>query len=168
MGFNVLGDDAWRGDIHLPDEADWRGEVHPEPPRREPSVERMSSDLVTVYRATDPSIAEMIRGLLDEACIPYVRMADAATGVFGVPRHLEIVVPVDRAEEVLDLIREYVDADVEMHGLRDAAAVISGQWMVRAFALLFLLTLGLLGVAELFTPDRATDSVSEAPDSHQR
>ena len=112
-------DDAWRGDLHLPDES-WRGEVHADlselafgtsldPVAQRECPSRGSPKLIIVYHARDPISADMVRGLLDGHRIPNIRLADSATGIFGVPRHLEIVVPADRAAEAIDLIREFID-----------------------------------------------------------
>ncbi len=110
MTWDVPQNEAWRGDRHR-DESSWRGDQPPEFPRdaEDPPPKRPIPRLETVYRAPSPAIADLIRGLLDDHHIPHVRLADAATGVFGVPQHLDIAVPEGFGQEALALIREFVD-----------------------------------------------------------
>jgi hypothetical protein len=120
MNWEAREDENWRGDIHVPDES-WRGSIHgvdeslPEGAVgsgcRAAYLDPALPPMVTIYRAPDTLTADLIRGLLSDHQIPHVRLADAATGIFGVPLHLEIVVPESCAEEALAVIRRFVDAD---------------------------------------------------------
>ncbi len=114
MDWEAPQDESWRGTRHRSSEA-WRGDRHAAPsgraafgPAGSPSGPGLGR-LRTIYRAPNPAIADLIRGLLDDHQIPHVRLADAATGIFGVPQHLEIAVPEEFGDDALALIREFVD-----------------------------------------------------------
>ena len=120
MTWEAPENESWRGDIHLPDDS-WRGSIHgvdeslpggSAPPHfRRAHPDPALPPMVTIYRAPDTLTADLIRGLLSDHQIPHVRLADAATGIFGVPLHLEIVVPESCVEEGLAVIRRFVDAE---------------------------------------------------------
>ncbi|MAE71786.1 MAG: hypothetical protein CME06_15115 [Gemmatimonadetes bacterium] len=122
MTGDIPQEEAWRGDRHR-DDGSWRGDLHPERPRdaESPLPEAPIPRLETVYRASSPAIADLIRGLLDDHQIPHIRLADSATGIFGVPQHLDIAVPEGFGEEALALIREFVDERAGVPSTRSSA-----------------------------------------------
>lgn len=122
MTWEAPEDETWRGEVHPEDES-WRGAVQE---ARTPTSQSAWTagvrtpdpslpPMVTIYRAPDAMIAGLIRSLLAERQIPHVRLADASTGVFGFPLHLEIVVPQAFERDALAVIREFVDERAGRH-----------------------------------------------------
>jgi Putative prokaryotic signal transducing protein len=62
------------------------------------------SDYVTIERADNEAIAELIRQRLDEAGIPCLLVSSGMAAVAGAAASYAVTVPADRADEARELL----------------------------------------------------------------